>query len=530
LKLIDSNITKHLPKITLDYVNNDSSVFEFYGRDNQLENYQDQILDKKKNYNNDFRKPLTDLLASNYKKVPENSFQNDAINKLKNSNTFTVTTGHQLNLFTGPLYFFYKIIDAINLCKKLKHKYPKNEFIPIYWMASEDHDYKEINFFKTNNKKFHWDVSTKGAVGHLEPSSLDSLFNEMIDFFGNESINSKKLLKLFKNAYLNNDNLSDATFDLVHSIFGRHGLLILNPDDAKLKKIICADVIDEIKNNNCYNNVTQTNKSLVNINIKPQVNPREINLFYLKNNLRSRIQRVNSVYKVLETDFSFSENQIINEINNFPERFSPNVLFRPFFQEKILPNLAYVGGGSEIAYWLQLKNFFISKDLLFPILVVRNSVLLVSQKIKKKCKKLEIQIPNIFKNSNELSVFYISKIVKEEIDLTSLKKSINDNFNKLYEFSLKTDKSFLGSLKAQEIKQLKGIENLEKKLIKAHKKKHKEKIERLKLIKEELFPNNSLQEREINFSHFYLNHGDEFIDILMDNLNPFENKFLVISL
>tara|TARA_B110000444_G_scaffold260637_1_gene308408 strand:+ start:638 stop:2230 length:1593 start_codon:yes stop_codon:yes gene_type:complete len=530
LELINSNITKHLPKITHDYINDEEYMGCFFNRKNNLENYYDQILEKNNNYNNDFRKTLAEVLKSNYNRISKNSDQLESIKKLKKNNTYTITTGHQLNLFTGPLYFFYKIIDSINICKELKSKYPENEFIPVYWMASEDHDFKEINHFKTNDVLFNWNVSTKGTVGELKTDSLDKIFNQIIDFFGKNNSYAKNIIELFKESYLKNEKISDATFNLVHSLFGKYGLLILNPDDGKLKKIICEDIIHEIKNIDCYKRVTETNKKINNLNIKPQVNPREINLFYVKNNIRSRIEKYKSSYKVKDTDILFSENEIISEINNFPERFSPNVLLRPLFQEKILPNLAYIGGGSEIAYWLQLKSFFNYKDLTFPILVVRNSVLLVSNKILNKCKKLDIRISDLFLNNHELSKFYLTKISELKIDLTELKETVKSNFIKLHELSLKTDKSFLGALKAQEKKQLNGLNNLEKKLFKAQKKKYNEKLERLILIKEELFPNNSLQERQINFSEFYRNHGDEFIDVLIDNLNPFDNKFLVISL
>lgn len=530
MELLNLNITKHLPEITHDYINDEKHVRCFFNRKNNLENYYDQILEKKNNYNNDFRKTLTEVLKSNYKKISKNSNQLISINKLEKNNAYTITTGHQLNLFTGPLYFFYKIIDSINICKDLKSKYPENEFIPVYWMASEDHDFKEINHFKTNDVLFNWDVSTRGTVGELKTDSLDKIFNQIIDFFGKSNFHAKNIIKLFKESYLNNEKLSDATFNLVHSLFGKYGLLILNPDNAKLKKIICEDFIHEIKNIDCYKKVSETNKKINNLNVKTQVSPREINLFYIKNNIRSRIEKHKSSYKVKETDILFSEDEIIREINNFPERFSPNVLLRPFFQEKILPNLAYIGGGSEIAYWLQLKSFFNHKALTFPILAVRNSVLLVSNKTLKKCKKLDIRISDLFLNNHELSKFYLAKIGELKIDLSDLKKTVKDNFIKLHALSLKTDKSFLGALKAQEKKQLNGLDNLEKKLFRAQKKKHKEKLERLILIKKELFPNNSLQERQINFSEFYKNYGQEFIDILIDNLIPFNNKFLVISL
>jgi len=530
LKSIDLNITGHLPSISLGYINDENRLTKFFNRNNTLENYYNQIIEKKNNYNNDYRKLLFEVLNNNYDKVSKNSIQLKSIKLLKDHNTFTVTTGHQINLFTGPLYFFYKIIDTIKICNELKSKYPEYNFLPIYWMASEDHDFKEINFFKTISKRFDWNISTKGKVGELKTQSLKTLFNQMKDFFGEENVNSIKLLKLFKEAYLNNEKLSDATFSLVHSLFGKYGLLILDPDDIKLKNIICNDIIDEIEKQECYKNVKETNNKLSEIDITPQVNPRKINLFYINNNLRSRIEKKNSKYNVLGTQKSFSEIEIINEIKKYPERFSPNVLLRPLYQEKILPNLAYVGGGSEIAYWLQLKSFFKIKKISFPILKVRDSVLIVSKKHIEKCKKLNIDISDLFKNFNELNKFYLNKISEINIDLTNLKETINQNFIKLYELSVKTDKSFLGALKAQESKQIKGLNNLEKRLFKAEKQKNKDKLNRLRLIKDELFPSNSLQEREINFSEFYQNHGDRLIDCLFERISPFNNKFLVISL
>ena len=530
MKNIDLNFTKHLPKITLDYLNNGASIKNFFNRSNSIENYFDQIDEKKNNYDNSYRKPLCDVLKSSYHNVKENSFQINAIKRIANENTFTITTGHQLNLFTGPLYFFYKIIDTINICKKLASKYPQYNFIPVYWMASEDHDYKEIKFFNSNNTLFDWNISTKGTVGNLETQSLAKVFDELVNCFGTENINSKNLIDLFNTSYIKNKKLSDATFNLVHNLFGKHGLLIINPDNSKLKKILSKEIIDEIINENCFKNVSITNKNLKKIGFNPQVNPRQINLFYLKKNKRSRIYKENSIYKVFETNISFTKSQIIDEVNNYPERFSPNVLFRPFFQEKILPNLGYVGGGSEIAYWLQLRSFFDEKNITFPILIVRNSVLLMSKKNIKKCEKLDLNVSDLFKKTDNLIKYHISKKTDYSKDFTKLKKVISSNFIKLYKVAQKTDKSFIGALKAQEAKQLKGLMHLEKRFIKAQKIKHKDEIERIKALKDVLFPNNSLQEREINFSEFYKDYGEDFINILKSNLKPFVNKFIIISL
>ena len=530
MQYLDLNITNHLPKITTDYLNNKKNIKNLYNRSFNIKNFSKQIEEKKKNYDDDFRSIICDALTKNYKKIKNNSIQINAIKDLKKSNSFTVTTGHQLNLFTGPLYFFYKIIDTIKICEVLKSEYPKNTFFPIFWMASEDHDYKEIRFFNTNLKKFFWDISSDGTVGKLKTNSLKKMFDELSNFFEKDNLNSKKIIELFKNSYLKNKNLSEATFHLVHELFGKYGLLILDADNGSLKKIILKEFISEIKKQNCFKSVNDSNESLRKQNFKPQVNPREINLFYINKNSRKRIFKIKNKYALTNSQINFKEEELIDEIINFPERFSPNVLLRTIYQEKILPNLAYVGGGSEIAYWLQLKNLFKLNKITYPILKVRSSVLLISKKNIRKCEKLNINVSDLFKSKSNLELHFLKQLDENILDLTKIKNLITKNFKDLYALSSKTDKSFLGALKAQEKKQINGILNLEKRLIKSEKKNKEDKLMRLKKIKEELFPNNSLQEREINFSEFYQYHGSEFIDILFANIDPFNNKFLVISL
>ena len=235
------------------------------------------------------------------------------------------------------------------------------------------------------------------------------------------------------------------------------------------------------------------------------------------------------MFSVLETDISFTQSEIIREVKDHPERFSPNALLRPVYQEFILPNLAYVGGGSEIAYWLQLKEYFNLKKITFPILSVRSSVLLVSKKQIEKCKKFKISISNLFDKSNNLKQLYLRKNSKINIDLSIQKNAIKENFLQLNELIKLTDKSFSGAVKAQEKKQINGIENLEKRLIRAEKRVHEDSLSRLITLKNELFPNDSFQERQVNFSTFFNKSELDFIKILTDNLDPFNKDFLILE-
>ena len=226
---------------------------------------------------------------------------------------------------------------------------------------------------------------------------------------------------------------------------------------------------EELLKQTSFKKVTETLPLLKEYSI--QVNPREINLFYLNKDIRERIVFEDDLYKVLSTNISWSKSGILKEVSDFPERFSPNVIMRPLYQEVILPNLCYIGGGGELAYWMQLKNYFDKVEITFPILLLRNSALIQTEKQAKKLKKLDISLEDVFLKRDALINKKVREISNIDIDLSVQKNHLKQQFENLYHLARKTDESFLGAIKAQEIKQLKGLENLEKRLLKAQKRK-----------------------------------------------------------
>jgi uncharacterized protein YllA (UPF0747 family) len=203
---------------------------------------------------------------------------------------------------------------------------------------------------------------------------------------------------------------------------------------------------------------------------------------------------------------------------------------RPLYQEVILPNLCYIGGGGEIAYWLELKSFFNAVKVTFPILSLRNSVLLATEKQAKKVSKLDLTWTDLFSKQAHLITNKTKQLSEFPIDLTNLKEQLQKQFEMLYEIANKTDKSFIGAVKAQEVKQTKGLENLEKRLLKAQKKKLNDILQRIADLQNELFPNQSLQERQTNFSEFYLENGVNLIPSLVNKLKPLQPDFDIIVL
>jgi len=519
----------YFSKLIVDYLDEKSELKSLYNRFPKIENFQEQIEEKSKNFPIENRQVLVSSLEKQYENFEISVSTSQNIQLLKLSNTYTITTGHQLNLFTGPLYFLYKIASTINLCKELKQKYSTQNFVPIYWMATEDHDFDEINYFNFKDKKLRWNRESNGPVGRLSTEGLDLVYNSFSKEIGLGN-NAKYLLDLFKKSYLEHPNLADATRFLANELFKNEGLVIIDGDSKELKSLFVPYAKKEIVEQISFQKVNETVSKLENYNI--QVNPREINLFYIQNELRERIIFENGNYVINNTKLKFTEKELLIELENNPENFSPNVILRPLYQEIILPNLCYIGGGGEIAYWLELKSNFEENNITFPMLLVRNSVLLVTEKQALKLEKLELSWNEIFMSQKLLSDKKTKDFSAFTIDFSEQKAILQKQFKALHQIALQTDKSFTGAVKAQEKKQIQGLENLEKRLLKAERKNHASKLERIFEIQNELFPNKNLQERTLNFSTFLseIDDYENFVRKALEQLRPLEQKITLVIL
>ncbi|UJH67943.1 bacillithiol biosynthesis cysteine-adding enzyme BshC [Allomuricauda sp. SCSIO 65647] len=521
--------TGYFSSLICDYLDEKEELRSFYNRFPKLENFEGQIKEKATNFSSENRKILVSALKEQYGHIRADRATSQNILRLEKDTTFTVVTGHQLNLFTGPLYFLYKIVSTINLTKRLKQAYPGYDFVPVYWMATEDHDFDEINHFSFKGKKIRWNRSANGAVGRLSTDGLNGIFEVFSAELG-ESPHAEYLKKLFKEAYLEHSTLTEATRFLANELFGEQGLVIVDGDNAHLKRLLVPYAEKDIFEQLPYKEVSKSNEKLSRLSNKYsiQVNPREINFFYLKDGLRERIIEKRGNYFINDTELQFSKAELLKELHDHPERFSPNVIARPLYQEIILPNLCYIGGGGELAYWLELKSYFDALGIVFPVLLLRNSALVLSTKHAEKIKRLGLQPQDLFLKQNSLINKKIRQISNIDINFAPQKKILEEQFAHLYELAKQTDKSFLGAVRAQEKKQKNGLDKLEKRLLKAQRRRLKDHVMRLTEIQNELFPGQSLQERQLNFSELYLAYGDVFIEMLQKSLNPLQQDFLVL--
>ncbi len=326
------------------YILENPGLRPFYKYPVNLESFRQVIADKA-NDNVD-RETLAEVLLRQHEGLDAPPSVLDNINKLRDKNTFTVATAHQPSLFTGPLYYIFKIISALNLAEKLNENYPDFHFVPVFISSGEDHDFAEVNHLHLFNKTLTWESGETGPVGQMDTSSLQPVLEELKAILG-ESENAKTIYGIIEKTHSKPGHYARAAYELAHELFKKDGLVVLNTNDGQLKKAFVPFIKEEIFGQVSKPLVEATCAELEKAGYHAQAMPREINFFYLKNNIRERIVLEEGVYKVLNTSLAFSQLELEAEIDNHPERFSPNVIMRPIYQELTLPNLAYIGGGGR---------------------------------------------------------------------------------------------------------------------------------------------------------------------------------------
>jgi len=510
----------------VDYIDDAAQLRPFYKYRPNIEGFAELLANKKVIAD---RQVLHDVLREQYAIMANDRKVLDNISLLKEANTYTVTTGHQLNIFTGPLYFIYKIVTAIKLAKQLKKAFPDKNFVPVYWMASEDHDFAEINYTNIGGKKVQWEYEAAGATGRIDPKTMRKVLNEYKGVLGLDG-HASELTDIVEQAYASTfDKLADATRYLVNALFGKYGLVIIDADDVAFKKQFAPIIQQDIIEQNSFKNITATNHELQKAGVHIQVNPREINFFYLQDELRERIVFEHNEYRVLNTEIRFTEEELKKEIANHPEYFSPNVVMRPLYQECILPNIAYIGGGAEVVYWLELKSTFEHYKVDFPVLILRNSALVIRKESAAKIARMELSTADLFKTTDIIKSDWVKKHSEHTLSLQQEWAELQAVFEKVRSKARKVDNTLAPSAEAVQARLKHAIDSLEKKLVKAEKTKYHTHLTQIDAIKAELFPKDSLQERTENFGLLYVKWGQQFIEELVKNFEPLDFKFAVLT-
>jgi len=508
------------------YLNNEPTLTPFFSHQPDLAGIASAI-EARTSFNTD-RKLIHRVFEQAYRDIDASDLQRKHIELLLNDNTFTICTAHQPNIFTGYLYFIYKTAHAIVLAKQLSAAYPSQHFVPVFYIGSEDNDLDELSRFAIHRKSYRWNTDQQGAVGRMK---VDKEVKNMILQIESELSHlphAAELITALKLAYQPGVDMAQATFLLLNTLFKEEGLLVLQPDLPELKQSMINIFKDDLLHGTASGIVTETNEALSQ-HFDLQVSPRTVNLFYLRDNIRNRIDKRGNVYSVDGTAIRFSEKEILIELENYPERFSPNVILRGIYQETILPNIAFIGGGSEVAYWMQLKALFVHYQVPFPVLVLRNSFIIMNSKQQHKMSDLGIGVADLFKDETVLANEMVMKWTGRPLELDNQINQAKELFSSLKKEAGSVDKSLTQHVQALEIDLLKKIETLEKKMLRAERKKQSIQLQRIWKLKSELFPNNNLQERVDNFMPFYAAHGQSFVRTIVANSLSLEQLFIVLT-
>jgi bacillithiol synthase len=510
-------------RLLLDYMHRDPSTLDLYSYFPDEAGFS-TLLDNAP-YRSFDRSALCEVLlqqAGSDPSVPPQVLAN--IEALRKESAYTLTTGHQLCLFTGPTYFIYKILTVIALADRLAKHHPGNQFIPVFWMASEDHDFEEIRSFTAFGKKIEWQHTAGGPVGRMDTAGVIALREEVAALLGGgEEV--KDLLQLFDACYAPGKTLAAATRDIVHRLFGRYGVVVIDADDARLKQQFREAMRSDLLEQAPFAEVQQTAEQLRNRNYEVQVNPRPVNFFLLGDNRRERIDYDGGSYSIAGR--SVSRNQIEQVISETPELLSPNVVMRPVYQQVILPNIAYAGGPGELAYWLELKGAFGKLGVFFPALVPRFTATIIDKSTASRISKLGLQPAELFHERQEIERGLMAR-AGNVVSLEDARASISALYAQLVEKALQIDKTLEGNVQAELNKALAGVSGIESRMNRALKARGETVLRQLDGVLAKLLPGGGLQERHENFSTFYLSCGRSFIESVLEKIDPFDHSHLLL--
>ncbi len=513
-------------KIDRDLNRSNSNLEPFLKWNRGLDSFED-IIHRRETFPVD-RKILQEVLLDQYACLLPSEISNTLIQSLEASNVFTVCTAHQPSLFAGPAFIISKAISTIKLAQTINQRYPSYKIVPVFVIGSEDHDVEELNHCYIHGQKIQWNTTQKGPVGRYTLEDIHSTIEEVKPLLISTRF-GPELIDLLEKAYQEQHTFAQAFQYILHTILGPLGILILNTDDKRLKERFKPYMLDEILHSSSKSLIQHTQQALKTQGYEEASHARDINFFYFDDGFRERIEKEGGFYKVINRPTQFDEAEIITEIDQHPERFSPNVILRPIYQEILLPNLAYIGGGGELAYWLERKAQFEGIGVAYPMLVRRDSFMMIDSEQFGQLKKYKLSIGDLALRTDILLNQVAESLSPHPLDLTVELNGIQEWLERIRLKALDIDSTLGPSVEAEKTKLVKSIEHIEKKLLKSEKNRLEVQLNKVKKLKDKLVPDNTLMERHENFMTFYSKHGQAWIDTLLHDFNPLDFKFKLIQ-
>lgn len=471
------------------------------------------------------RTKLVEAFRQQYSLVPAMSRSTLQINALQEENTYTITTAHQCNLFLGPSYTIFKILQVVKMADELNAACPGSHFVPVFYMGSEDADFAELNHAQVLNERLEWKTDQRGAFGRMRvDDSLIALINRVESSLA-DFPKGAQWVDWLRDAYQPGRTIAESTFRLLHALFAARGLLILQPDVASLKSSMHEVFWEELTQGTSMELVRQSDLKLAESGYESQAHARPINLFYLTDNSRERLEKSGATWQVDHTSIRWDESALKTELIEHPERFSPNVILRGLYQETILPNLVYVGGGGELAYWLQLKSVFDHHRIPYPLLQLRSSFQWVNTRNADAMKSLELNPADLFKQTDLLLDESLDADLRQQLDLAASARSMAELYETLRLQASGIDPTLDQHVQALATRALNRIQELQKKMKRAARRKLSDRRIQIDSLKGSLFPGGGLQERVENVGEYYAALGPNYFDRIYTAISVWENQF-----
>ena len=533
---------KQLPNISplvYDYFYNYNRVSEFYNGNfrnipefqNQIKRAQSRIL------------PRDELIAILKK---QNRFYGcgpqtlENINKLIENQTCGVVTGQQVGLFSGPLYTIYKALTVIKLTEYLNNNCD-GEFVPFFWMASDDHDYVEINHIYLLNKNNHIEtIEVSGPSSDKKipaskitlPSEIENCFHQLENATHHSEF-KQEMVSILCDSYRSGRSFPEAFAVLMTQLFKSYGLIFVDASHPAIKTLGKNVFYTEIAENSpSTNSVLKTSQKLNNkYHSQIQLHKGILNLF-IGENKRQTIQLADGDFINKSTQQSYKRDELLALLEQKAELFSPNVILRPIYQDALLPTVAYVGGPGEIAYFSQLKGVYESFGLSMPIIYPRKTLTIVEKKIERVLKSYHLKIQELWRNGDGLINEMIKKQIPGSIDkvINLIKSHLDQDFQSIKKEMIAFDPTLENPVNVTMGKMTQQVQYLEKKILQASKKKNEIVIQQFHKMKNNLYPNNILQERAFNIVPYLIKYGAGLIDKLYSTIDINNHDHQIINL
>lgn len=523
-------------ELFIEYINRFEAVSSFYRFDFKSE-ASFLALIKTVNLKYLKRHPLSRENLANILKLQNEQFNSGDetfanIELLKSENTFAIVTGQQVGILSGNFYTIIKSINAIQLSEYLKTVFPEYNFVPVFWLECDDHDFLEINnieIFDRSNKlqKLEYLQNGMSQDKYLTPADR-IIFDDNIDGFKNELINklaqtefTEGLKSIIDRSYKPGLSFPVTFARFMNFILKGKGMIFLNPADREFKKALIPVFEKELNTFPATCETVIKTSAMLEQDYHVQIKPHQINLFYTHNNNRYLVEnKTGDVFSLKNSRQTFSREEIFNNLKNYPENFSANVVLRPVCQDYLLPTAAYIGGPAEVSYFGQLKKVYENFDVDMPVIYPRTSVTLLENRINNFLIKNEISFEDIF-DADNLRKKIIDKISEVNVDeiISEYVKDLNTALWSISNEVRKIDKNLETLLKNKNDKYIESLEGVRKKLLDAQGKLHSSTMNKLQSVVDNLFPEGSLQERKINFTYFMNKYGLDLADYLLNEID-----------